>query len=206
MKDDKTKDTCTFSLSNMGSTALNCHEKSEKDKKNAASVDDRQIKITNVFVNTSKFKSTSVSPAFKQDDTSSVFPPLNNCNSTAKHDVKNIVQSWSSSTFFIRENVTKSENLWALHVSYKRYSYNSCSEMGQLFQKMFPGSSIAQKPTFGKTKASYNITHDLASCFHDLVYNSVFQFDYIVACFNESLNEVVQKRSNGSLRPLLGCE
>ena len=46
MKDDKTKDTCTlckktFSLSNMGSTALNCHEKSEKDKKNAASVDDR---------------------------------------------------------------------------------------------------------------------------------------------------------------------
>ena len=57
MKDDKTKDTCTlckktFSLSNMGSTALNCHEKNEKDKKNAASVDDRQIKITNVFVNT----------------------------------------------------------------------------------------------------------------------------------------------------------
>ena len=55
----------------MGSTALKSHEKSEKHKKNAASVNDRQIKITNAFVNTSKFESTSVYPAFKQDDASS---------------------------------------------------------------------------------------------------------------------------------------
>ena len=78
-------------------------------------------------------------------------------------------------------------------MSYKHYSYNSCSEIGQLFQKMFPDSSIAQKFTFGKTKASYNITHGLAPYFHDLVYNSVLQSDHIVACFDESLNEVVQK-------------
>ena len=76
VKDDKTKATyafCkkTFSLSNMGSTALKSHKKSEKHKKNAGSVNGRQIKITNVFVNTSKFESTSVSPAFKQDDASS---------------------------------------------------------------------------------------------------------------------------------------
>ena len=76
MKDDKTKATyafCkkTFSLSNMGSTALKTHKKSEKHKKNAASVNDRQIKITNAFVNASKFESTSVFPAFKQDDASS---------------------------------------------------------------------------------------------------------------------------------------
>ena len=76
MKDNKTKATCafckkTFSLSNMGSTALKSRKKSEKHKKNAASVNDRQIKITNAFVNTSKFESTSVYPAFKQDDASS---------------------------------------------------------------------------------------------------------------------------------------
>ena len=58
--------------------------------------DDRQKKITNVFVNTSKFESTSVSPVFKQDDTSSVSLPLNDSTSTAKHDVKNNVQSSSS--------------------------------------------------------------------------------------------------------------
>ena len=76
VKDNKTKTTCTFckktfSLSNMGSTALKSHIKSEKHKKNASSVNDRQIKITNVFVNTSKFESTSVFRAFKQDDASS---------------------------------------------------------------------------------------------------------------------------------------
>ena len=58
---------------------------------------------------------------------------------------------------------------------------------------MFPDSSIAQKFTFGKTKASYNIAHGLVPYFDDLVYNSVLQSDHIVACFNESLNEVVQK-------------
>ena len=78
-------------------------------------------------------------------------------------------------------------------MSYKHYSYNCCSEIGQLFQKMFPDRSIAQKFTFGKTKASYNITHGLASYFHDLVYNSVLQSDHIVTCLDESLNEVVQK-------------
>ena len=37
----------------MGSAALKNHEKSEKHKKKVASVNDRQIKITNVFVSTS---------------------------------------------------------------------------------------------------------------------------------------------------------
>ena len=72
---------------------------------------DRQIKITNVFVNTSKFESTSVSPAFKQGLVSTL---LNNNNSTAKHDIKNNVQSSSFSTFFIQEIITK-----GLRVSYK---------------------------------------------------------------------------------------
>ena len=49
------------------------------------------------------------------------------------------------------------------------------------------------KFTFGKTTASFNITHGLAHYFQDLVYNSVLQSDHIVACFDESLNEVVQK-------------
>ena len=62
-------------------------------------------------------------------------------------------------------------------MSYKHYSYNSCSEIRQLFQKIFPDSSIAQTFTFGKTKASYNISHGLAPYFHELVYNSVLHFD-----------------------------
>ena len=70
VKDDKTNDLCNvrkkrFSLRNMGSTALKSHEKSEKHKKNAASVNDRQIKITKVFVNTAKTESILVSPVLK---------------------------------------------------------------------------------------------------------------------------------------------
>ena len=68
----------------MGSTALKSHEKSEKHKKNAASVNDRQIKITMYFSIPRNLNQTSVSPAFKQDNIRSVSPPLNNSNSTAK--------------------------------------------------------------------------------------------------------------------------
>ena len=53
------------STSNMGSTALKSHDKSEEHKKSAASVNDRQIKITNVFVNTAKTESILVSPVLK---------------------------------------------------------------------------------------------------------------------------------------------
>ena len=40
------------STSNMGSATLKSHDKSEEHKKSVASVNDKQIKITNVFVNT----------------------------------------------------------------------------------------------------------------------------------------------------------
>ena len=99
VKDDKTKATKevkkksykkTFLLNNMGSTALKSHEKSEKHKKNAASVNDRQIKITMYLSIPQNLNQTSVSPAFKQDNICSVSPPLNNSNLTAKH-VKNNV-------------------------------------------------------------------------------------------------------------------
>ena len=52
---------------------------------------------------------------------------------------------------------------------------------------------LAQKSDSCFKKASYNIAHGLAPYFHDLVYNSVLQSDNIVACFDESLNEIVQK-------------
>ena len=52
---------------------------------------------------------------------------------------------------------------------------------------------LAQKSDSCFKKASYSIAHGLAPYFHDLVYNSVLQCDNIVACFDESLNEIVQK-------------
>ena len=165
------------STSNMGSTALKSHDKSEEHKKSAASVNDRQIKITNVFVNTSKFESTSVSPAFKQDDTSSVSPPLNDNNSTAKHDVKNNVQSSSSSTFFIGENITRAEILRALHVSYKHYSYRSCSEIGQFFQKMFPDMPrINAKKLYHEKKQAKQAKMPAAGNFFFHIGTAIFNF------------------------------
>ena len=62
-----------------------------------------------------------------------------------------------------------------------------------LFQSMFTDSNIVSQVTLGKTKVAYFITHELAPYFHNELKNSISECCYLVACFDESLNDVVQK-------------
>ena len=71
-------------------------------------------------------------------------------------------------------------------------SYCSYSELGLLFQNMFPDSQIVKKLTIGKTNMAY-ITHGLSPYFHNQVEQLVSSARYIVVCFDESLKEVIQK-------------
>ena len=76
---------------------------------------------------------------------------------------------------------------------YKHFSYRSCSDVASLFQSMFTDSNIASQVTLGKTKVAYYITHWLAPYFHNELKNSISQWRYLVPCFDELLNDVVQK-------------
>ena len=97
------------------------------------------------------------------------------------------------SQFAVQNDATKSEILRALHICYKRLSYHSYSELGLLFQDMFPDSLIAKPLTIGKTKMAYNITYGLSPYFHSQVEQLVSSAKYIAVCFAESLREVIQK-------------
>ena len=136
-----------------------------------------------------------------------VQPPMNAFFKKSENSAKGSSENQSSSNaascsnkqqqsldkFVTQDEVTRAELLWAMNVSYKHFSYRSCSDVVSLFQSMFTDSNIASQVTLGKTKVAYYITHGLAPYFHNELKNSISQCRYLVACFDESLNDVVQK-------------
>ena len=50
-----------------------------------------------------------------------------------------------------------------------------------------------KKLTIGNAKMAYNITHGLSPYFHNHAEQLISSAKYIVVCFDESLNEVIQK-------------
>ena len=58
---------------------------------------------------------------------------------------------------------------------------------------MFTDGEIAKKFSLGKTQVSYVIVHGLASYFHNNVAKILNDCNYFVACFDEALNNALQR-------------
>ena len=135
-----------------------------------------------------------------------VQPPMNAFFKKSENSAKGSSENQSSSNaascsnkqqqsldkFVTQDEVTHAELLWAMNVSYKHFSFRLCSDVS-LFQSMLTDSNIASQVTLGKTKVAYYITHGLPPYFHNELKNSISQCHYLVACFDKSLNDVVQK-------------
>ena len=79
----------------------------------------------------------------------------------------------------------KAENLWALKTVMSHFSYNSATDITDVFMAMFPDSAFAQKMNCGPTKLSYLICFGIAPYFPTSGYfatlRSAIQGDIIVA-------------------------
>ena len=95
------------------------------------------------------------------------------------------------SKFLRRDDVTRAEIICALRVIY--LSYRCCEDLSTTFQQMFTDSEIAKTFSLGKTKISYVIVHGLAPYFHDNVAKVLNDCNFFIACFDETLNHVVQR-------------
>ena len=75
-------------------------------------------------------------------------------------------QSSSSSnpmqTFLAGTEVTKSEIRWMFKMVLGHFSFNSCTNISELFTAMFDDSEIAKKFKLGPDKARYVINYGLA--------------------------------------------
>ena len=72
-----------------------------------------------------------------------------------------------------KEQVCKAETLWAFKVAASGYTYSSCDGTPELFQSMFPGSSVAKDFTMSKSKVSYMISDGLGPYFRQTIANKI---------------------------------
>lgn len=94
----------------------------------------------------------------------------------------------------IASAASNAEIVWALKVATSHYSYNSCSNIGPLFLKMFPDSEIARRFTCGSTKVAYLSTFGIAPFFKSHLIREISKQSGYCVLFDESLNRELQKK------------
>ena len=82
----------------------------------------------------------------------------------------------------------KLKEMWSIDVVLSNGSFNSVSNINDLFCKMFPDSEIAESFSCGKTKCRYVIYFGLAPYSKELLTKSLSNVEHIVTLFNESFN------------------
>ena len=71
----------------------------------------------------------------------------------------------TESVMTVQDQIVKAETLWALKTASENLSFRASDGIPQLFQKMFPDSTIAQHITMSQTKVAYMIGHGLGPYF-----------------------------------------
>ena len=102
------------------------------------------------------------------------------------------IASTTVTKFVQKEDVLAAEVLWVVKAVVSHYSSSSSANTGNLFQRMFPDSKIAQNFNCGKTKCSYLISFGLALYFHNILMSKLKQSSvkYVIS-LDESLNKVL---------------
>ena len=65
----------------------------------------------------------------------------------------------------VQDQIMKAETLWALKTASENFSFRVSDGVPELFQKMFPDSTIAKHMTMSRTKVRYTISHGLDPTF-----------------------------------------
>ncbi|CAL4148044.1 unnamed protein product [Meganyctiphanes norvegica] len=182
----------SFQLGNMGRKALTSHAKGKKHNVNvrlSSKVKQETQSIDSFF---SKPSSTSMENDIETiDECQLVEPSPLSFPLLQKVEASNY---GAISKFGIHDQVLTAEILWVIKTVASHYSSNSSEKLGILFKRMFPDSPIAQKFKCGKTKCSYLIQFGLAVFFREDLSSKILQPGTIfVACFDESLNKVLQE-------------
>ena len=176
----------TFSLSNMGKTAVKSHT---EGKKRAISV--------KVYERTE-----SVSDFFKKKDISTEKCSSEKSGETSSRlafSRKTEQESSELTTLAFRKEQHKAEILWALKSVVSYFSYSSACYITDVCKAMFPDSNIAQGMSCGPTKLSYLITFGIAPYFKQ--FEDLKKVPCFVVLFDESLStELHQEQMNFTVR------
>jgi hypothetical protein len=191
----------SINLSNMGRRSLLSHADNSRHQKYNRSIS--QQKLVN-FVKTDPGSQTVVSCAVGQQNSAQPMSAAAGdvrqefgtsvISSTAEDDKPPLqqVKCTAMGSYVKADDVTKAEMLWAIKCIMSHFSFNSSNDLKDIFQLMFPDSSIVKKMSIGRTKLAYTITYGLAPYFHSQLLHKITKCQKIVVCFDEAFNRVSQ--------------
>lgn len=195
-----------FDLSNMGEQALVSHMNGKKHQKAYQS---SQCSSSLYAFYASKKSSLSsqnvqnVSISTEIKDVSDQSKPT--CKETADSTSvsENVILTTSNQTsanqprglksMLIKNEITKAEVLWCLHLVQSHNSQRSGGDAVNLFRIMFPDSEVASAMKLQRTKIAYTVNFGLAPYFFRSLQDLCNKSEYLVIGFDESLNKVAQK-------------
>lgn len=172
----------SFSLSNMGIQALYSHRRSQKHIQ-------RDATKSNLSVADYLIKNSSTLPIEKP-----VIPmevPTETTVNTNIHMESNIQRPISS--FVERDQVTRSEILWALHCVASHVSMSAGGKSIETMKLMFPDSKIALNLKLQRNKLTYLIVYGLSKFFKNKLLDDIQKSHSYTVSFDESLNKISQK-------------
>ena len=142
----------------------------------------KQLSLKAFFICEAKSDTTNVESA--ESLNSACTPRRHPSTSTAGATIMKFVQ---------KEDVLAAKGFLSVKTVVTHYSTTSSANTGNIFQRMFPDSKIAQNLSCGKTKCSYLISLGLAPYINDILMLKLGQSSvkYIIS-FVESLNKVLE--------------
>ena len=188
----------SFDISNMGESALRSHMSGQKHKE----LMQKRSSHTTVsdhfrFLNASSKQPVPTKVIANDDSVPAVVPEVLvsenpsviNAPTSSEIRIKNRVGNFVS-----KDETLRAEVIWTLKVVNSHYSYNSCSDVKNIFQLMFPDSELAKKFTCGREKCAYLCCFGLAPYFSNLLTDQVNREEAFVLCFDESLNHKTKNK------------
>lgn len=98
------------------------------------------------------------------------------------------------SKFLLNDEVITAEIIWAINQIMTHSSGRSFGACSDIFKIMFKDSEIASKFSMHKDKLGYVVTYGLGPFFQNELANKVKACPYFSVSFDESLNDVAQKK------------
>ena len=96
----------------------------------------------------------------------------------------------------VQDQIMKAETLWALKTASENFSFRVSDGVPELFQKMFPDSTIAKHMTMSRTKVSYMNSHGLGPYFQQQTVEDIQRIPntYYTLHFDETTNAQIKKQ------------
>lgn len=154
----------------MGRRAVESHARSKKHMSRAQG--GREASTFKAWLQQPKPSSSAGESAHQHSTSDS--PDVQCCDASSPSTSATRTSVSSSLTSYLeKEETSKAEILWTLHLVRSHQSFNSSDNMSSLFSAMFHDSAIAKQFTCNRTKCGYLAIHGLAPYFENSLHKKL---------------------------------